>query len=427
MKDAKGKSHMVFNKDKSKEDDLMGEKVDDFEILQVLGEGSFGFVAKAKSRLNHKIYAIKQINFENLKGEKAISLCENEIIILHNLNHPLITKYYKSIREDNCLYIIMEFMDNGELSGLIKAHKTLNKPIEEEKLWNIFIQAMESLEFIHSKNLVHRDIQPENLFISNDGTVKLGDFGVAASMKQANEFQNISKEVISKWVCQGTCVGTPPFMSPEMLKKTEYDLNTDVYSMGCAFFEAMFWMFPRKPILDIAAIFNGQHMMKLVDLPITNNQNYYSKELVKIIYNMIEINKNLRPSSSQILNALKEEFNKKYGQNSAIGSVLNCLFSYKDLTQYFKNPNNENYITQSPRNWPISFIYLFGINSIINREDWNNSLSAIRKILMEENKIFDRNRKIEPRIFLSYLLGKLHIELNKNKNTTDRSINILYL
>ena len=54
MKDAKGKSHMVFNKDKSKKDDLMGEKVDDFEILQVLGEGSFGFVAKAKSRLNHK-------------------------------------------------------------------------------------------------------------------------------------------------------------------------------------------------------------------------------------------------------------------------------------------------------------------------------------------------------------------------------------
>ena len=68
IKDSRGKNHMVFNKDNSKVDDLMGDKVSDYEILQVLGEGSFGFVAKAKSRLNHKIYAIKQINFNNLKS-----------------------------------------------------------------------------------------------------------------------------------------------------------------------------------------------------------------------------------------------------------------------------------------------------------------------------------------------------------------------
>ena len=219
IKDSKGKPHMVFDKDKSKEDEIMGEKVDDYEILQVLGEGSFGFVAKVKSRINHKIYAIKQINLTKLKSDKERQLCENEITILKNLNHPSITKYYKSIKENNFLYTVMEFMNNGDLSGLIKAHKILNKPINEEKLWNIFIQAMKSLVFIHSKNLIHRDIKPENLFISNDGTVKLGDFGVSASIVDSNKFENIKKELISNWVCSGTCVGTPPFMSPEMLKK----------------------------------------------------------------------------------------------------------------------------------------------------------------------------------------------------------------
>jgi NIMA (never in mitosis gene a)-related kinase len=178
----------------------------------------------------------------------------------------------------------MEFMDNGDLGGLIKAHKSLKKPISEEKIMNIFIQAMKSLAFIHSHNLIHRDIKPENLFISNDGTLKLGDFGVSASIvekKDNNKYKNIQeqiqKELISKWICKGTCVGTPPFMSPEMLQKSEYNLNSDVYSMGCTFFETMFWIFPRAPVIDLEAIMNGRGEMKLVDLPIKNNENYYLK------------------------------------------------------------------------------------------------------------------------------------------------------
>jgi len=96
MKDQKGKYHMVFSKDVSKEDLLMGDKIDNYEILQVLGEGSFGYVAKAKSRINHKIYAIKKLNFSSAQKKKEIELVENEVAILRNLNHPLITKYYKS-------------------------------------------------------------------------------------------------------------------------------------------------------------------------------------------------------------------------------------------------------------------------------------------------------------------------------------------
>ena len=194
IKDSKGKEHMVFSKENMNEYNEMGDKVDDFEILQVLGEGGFGFVAKVKSRLNHKIYAMKQIDFSTLKDKKIILLCENETKLLSKLNHSLITKYFKSIREGERLYIIMEFMDNGDLGGLLKASKILKKPIEEEKLFEIFIQSMKSLAYIHKKKLIHRDIKPENLFISIDGTVKLGDFGVSASIvdknKKSENYQN---------------------------------------------------------------------------------------------------------------------------------------------------------------------------------------------------------------------------------------------
>ena len=208
--DSNGKSHMVYDKIVGKKDELMGDKVKDYEILQVLGKGSYGFVAKVKSRINHKIYAMKQIDFSKIEEEKEFELCQNEMVVLKNLNHPLITKYYKSIKDGDCLYIIMEFMDNGDLNGLISAHKTLGEPIEEEKLWNIFIQAMSSLVYIHSLNLVHRDIKPQNLFLNNEGMVKLGDFGVSSVLKDKlikTMIKNKNQNNLGK-IAEGTIVGT---------------------------------------------------------------------------------------------------------------------------------------------------------------------------------------------------------------------------
>ena len=434
MKDQKGKSHIVFNKDVSKEDLLMGDKIDDYEILQVLGEGSFGYVAKAKSRLNHKIYAIKQLNFSANQKKKDIDLVENEVAILKNLNHPLITQYYKSFKDGNCLYIVMEYMDNGDLSKLIKGNQTLKKPIEEERLWNIFIQALKSLEFVHSKGLIHRDIKPENLFISLDGTIKLGDFGVAANYKDKNNqndpknqknMQNIKNMMnmqgnIGKIDCKGTVVGTAPFMSPEMIKNTEYDLTTDVYSMGCAFFETMYWTVPRMPGLDIAGIVEGKNVLKLIDVNIKNNKDYYSKELVDLVKKMIEMKKELRPDSSTILNLFISEYNKKYSKSSNIGSVLSCLYCYPELYLYFKNPNNEQNISSNQNN--ISYAFLYGLNSMINNnlsamnaEDWKTTLFKIRTLLAKHRTIYEANTEINPRYFLSFLLGRMHKELNLKK------------
>ena len=427
IKDSKGKEHMVFSKENMNEYNEMGDKVDDFEILQVLGEGSFGFVAKVKSRLNHKIYAMKQIDFSTVKDKKIILLCENETKLLSKLNHSLITKYFKSIREGERLYIIMEFMDNGDLGGLLKASKILKKPIEEEKLFEIFIQSMKSLAYIHKKNLIHRDIKPENLFISIDGTVKLGDFGVSASIvdknkknenyQNKNDYKNLNQinkdnlkfSILGEIECNNTVVGTPPFMSPEMLSEMQYDLKTDVYSMGVTFFELCFWKFPRVPGIS----FDGG--IKLNDVPIENNKDVYSKELIDIIYKMLELDKNKRPTSQEILNLLTIEFNKKYAKNSSIGSVLCCLYAFEEFTKYIKRPNNQKYINDNATNKPISFAYLYGINSISENvnEDWNNSLCSIRDVLISEDNRYSGNKEIETRHILYYLLGKMHKELNK--------------
>jgi serine/threonine protein kinase len=94
---------------------------------------------------------------------------------------------------------------------------------------------MNALEYIHSQNVIHRDIKPANLFMTNDKTIKIGDFGVAAKM--AGMKTNINNAANFS----GTVVGSPMFMSPEMIREEEYDKKTDVYSMGIAMYELCFF------------------------------------------------------------------------------------------------------------------------------------------------------------------------------------------
>ena len=429
IRDIKGKEQLVFKRDKGNELDDMGSKVDDFEILQVLGEGSFGYIAKVKSRLNHKIYAMKKIDISKIKEEKVTKLMMNETKILSDLNNPLIVKYYKTFNEDGALFILMEFMDNGDIGGIFKASKTLEKPIPEEKIYDIFIQSMKALTYIHSLNLIHRDIKPDNLFITVDGNVKLGDFGVSAALKKEDEnknnnnFNNVSELNRNKEISVGnitssnTVVGTPLYMSPEMLNYLKYDLKTDVYSMGVTFFILCYWDFPRKPAMDLNL------ELKIVDLPIQHNENFYSPELKNIILKMIEKDKSKRPTSEQALNMLIQEFNKKYAKVSSIGSVLCGLYSLKELSDYFTKNENQTFIQNNKQNKPISFSFLYGINCIKNivNIDWNSSLYNIKSIFTEDNNIYSENKEMDPRHILSYLLRKMNKELTQQRNGIQRT------
>ena len=428
IRDIKGKEHLVFKRDKGNELDDMGNKVDDFEILQVLGEGSFGYIAKVKSRLNHKIYAMKKIDISKIKEQKVIKLMENETKILSDLDNPMIVKYYKSFNEDGALFILMEFMDNGDIGGIYKANKTLEKPIPEEKIYDIFIQSLKALSFIHSRNLIHRDIKPDNLFITVDGNVKLGDFGVSAALENEegnnnNNFNNVSElnqnkdKMIGTIKSSNTVVGTPMYMSPEMLNYKKYDLKTDVYSMGVTFYLLCYWDFPRKPAMDLNL------ELKIIDLPIQHNEDFYSQELKNIILKMIEKDKSKRPTSEQALNMLIQEFNKKYAKVSSIGSVLCGLYSLKELSDFFTKNENQNFIKQNKKIKPISFSFLYGINCIkkIVDIDWNSSLYNIKSIFTDDNYIYSENREMEPRHILSYLLRKMNKELANQKNIIQRA------
>ena len=119
---------------KSTEKRDIGKKLSDFEILQVLGEGSYGFVAKVQSKLDFRIYALKKYDLSNINNEDDKKYILNERIFMKKLNHENVVKLYYDFNESGSLYLIMEYMDGGDLYTFIDAHRNLNIHIDEEKL-----------------------------------------------------------------------------------------------------------------------------------------------------------------------------------------------------------------------------------------------------------------------------------------------------
>ena len=408
IKDTEGKEYLIFDSSELYNDKIMGYKPEDFEILQLLGKGSFGKVLKVKSKLNNKVYAMKIVYLEELKkkGQKYYDLTMNEINFLIQFNNPHITRYYKKFEENNYLYIMMEFSENGDLNGLIETYKSLNKHIPEEMLWNIFLQCMEGLCYIHHKNIIHRDIKPKNIFIDNNMIIKIGDFGVSALKFENNNVSlNLTKEQILKMQCHGTVVGTYPYMAKEMLENKYYGQKLDVYSMGVSFYEMVHFETPQKNQ-------NGKLLI--------NKNNNYSQELLDIIYLMLEEDQIKRKTSKEIYDMIEDIYKKKYIKISCIETIIRCLFSFSSLTKNLLNLN-VNYISDKPN----TQAYINCLNSITKPTlgEWIQSIFYFRKVLAFQNPKLNGNKEIDPRIVFAFIIKQLHIELNNSQYINNNNNN----
>ena len=174
--------------------------LNDFIFGKILGKGSFGTVNIVTRKQDNKIYAMKRVNISTLSDkDKQSSL--NEIRILASLSHKNIIAYKDAFFDENSktLNIVMEYADNGDMSQKIKYNLKNGLIFSENIIWNYLIQILEGLHYLHEHNIIHRDLKSANIFLTQEGIVKIGDL-------------NVSK--IAKIGMAYTQTGTPYYASP---------------------------------------------------------------------------------------------------------------------------------------------------------------------------------------------------------------------
>ena len=380
----------------------IGNKVEDFEILQVLGEGSYGFVAKVRSKINYKIYALKKSNYDGMNEEDKIQAL-NELKMMKYFNHPNVCNCLTSFEQDDCQFIVMHLFNNKDLFQYLSANCNLGLRINEETLWNIFYQCLEGLVYLHKEGIIHRDIKPGNIFMDDKGNIKIGDFGISAVMDFENvkKFTNDLNEQQNLVLKSGEQKGTENYIAPEIEEGLNYDQRADVYSMGVCFYGLCYYNLP---------YINQNNMGELYA------DNFYSNELKNIIYLMIQKDMNQRPTSMNIYGLFKVNYIKRYVKNSGLCSVVQSLFNFPNFVTFFTKQDEISLIMNAGFNKKISLIMISVIKSIKDNNKIENNIYALRKILNEEGIKEKDNEEISPLTALSFIINSLNYELNTIQN-----------
>ena len=394
--------------DKSKNN--IGKKIEDFTILQVLGKGSYGFVAKVKSKINHEIYALKKNIISNMNEEQRKEM-RNEVIFLKYFNHNNICRCLKSFEQDDNFYCVMKLFNNKDIFNYYFANKKFGIKIKEEILWDIFYQCFEGLTYIHNQGVIHRDIKLANIFMDNNGKIVIGDLGKAkAVVKNRSEVIKFIKDEKDKEMIDSIIfdpkipTGSDYFMAPEVYDlycnpfSSGYNQKADVYSLGICFYGLCFFGSPYKDMDNMTAL---------------KNDTFYSSELKKVIKRMIEKDHNKRPTSSEIYCIFKKYYMKKYMKNSSIYSVVRCLLSFRNFYDYFNNPFKQSKLIESEYAKKISLNFIAINNSFNDKNCIEESIFDLRKNLNEEGIKEKDNKEILPSSALNVILNSLNYELNE--------------
>ena len=257
---------------------MIGEIISHYKILEKLGEGGMGEIYKAEDLKLKRIVAIKVLPESFLEDEESKRRFINEAQAASSLQHNNICTIHEVDETENGqLFICMDFYKGETLEQKIK-----KRPINVEDALNYAIQIAEGLSKAHQINIIHRDIKPGNIFITNEGVAKILDFGL---VKNDNQTQ------LTKL---GATVGTISYMSPEQSMGEDVDIRTDIWSLGIVLYEMLTGQRPFKGDYDQAIIYS---ILNEEPKSITDSNPKIPIEFEKIISKLLSKDKPKRYSS----------------------------------------------------------------------------------------------------------------------------------
>ena len=201
--------------------------VDDFQILTVLGRGTYGKVSLVRHKESRQLFAMKAMSKALLAEDGNIEQIVTEKNVLMENRHPFLVSAYFSFQTDTKVFIVCDYVPGGDLFTRLRQEVHFT----EERTRFIAAEIVEAIEYLHGKGVMYRDLKPENVLFDEDGHVKITDFGYTKKLKKPDG------------TASSFC-GTPDYMAPEMLDGGSYSKSVDWWSLGCVIYEMLVGISP---------------------------------------------------------------------------------------------------------------------------------------------------------------------------------------
>ena len=374
--------------------------------IRIIGSGSFGKVYLSKNIIDNKIYAIKHMDKNKLiKLLHSLKGIHQEIDIQSRIEHENIIKILYAHEDKENFYLVMDYAKNGNLFHYVRK----NNGLDELQTFQLFIQVVNAVNFLHKNDLIHRDIKPENILLFNNEKdnnkfiVKLCDFGWCVKL------DGVSRK---------TFCGTTEYMSPELIEHRGYNKEIDVWSLGILLYEMIHGYSPFKPN---KAKFNEKDVFENIKKHNLKFNKKVSERCKNLIYNLLAFNKNKRYKVEDIYNS---EFVQFYANNKiTIPSINKIQFEIinKRIINSLSKVNDRNHnrnISNEIKKFSNSFVNKIPnhIYSMINTKRNSKTLKY------DESKLIS-NKSLDKKNIISFIKARNKDNINQRNKYKKNHIN----
>lgn len=276
----------------------------------LIGEGSFGSVYLALHAITGELMAVKQVELVDVgkgtesdkKKQLMVNALKLEIELLQGLHHPHIVRYLGTSSDETHLNIFLEYVPGGSIAAMLKQYNTFKEPLTR----NFTRQILDGLSYLHSRDIIHRDIKGANILVDNRGAVKISDFGVSkqtTSNLTTKDGINSSGKDYGPLGGPGTRTslqGSVFWMAPEVVRQTGQSIKSDIWSVGCLIVEMFTGSRPFPSMTTLQTLFAVGSQGEKPQIP-----DSASSDARRFLDLCFEVDQNKRPSATELL---KEPF-----------------------------------------------------------------------------------------------------------------------